>query len=274
MSDLWGYLLFSHGWTWAWWSVNVLGGLDAFGPGLPFTVIGGAGPLLGGLVMSYVTYGRQGLSDLWDRLIGLRRIPVGWAVVLITFFPLLAVLIGAVAFVLTDAPFVIEAQQFRELLGDPTALLVSALIILIVGPLPEEIGWRGYLLDRCQNRWSALTSGLAVGFVWASWHAPLFLMPGYFANFDFEPSPVPFGLSIVLISVVYTWVYNNTNRSVLAVIVFHFLENFIGQITSLPEAADSVGIALRGALVIGILVIFGARTFRRHGEVPSPPSVS
>lgn len=43
--DLWGCLLFSHGWTWVWWSVNILAGYDAFGQGLPFTVLGGIGPL-------------------------------------------------------------------------------------------------------------------------------------------------------------------------------------------------------------------------------------
>jgi len=44
-ADLWGYLLFSYGWTWLWWSVNVLAGYDTFGAGLPFTVLGGVGPL-------------------------------------------------------------------------------------------------------------------------------------------------------------------------------------------------------------------------------------
>ncbi|WP_436926672.1 CPBP family intramembrane glutamic endopeptidase [Halosimplex amylolyticum] len=270
-SDLWGYLLFSHGWTWAWWSLNIVGDYGAFGAGLPFTVVGGAGPLLGGIVMSYVTYGRQGLSDLWARLTEIRRISPGWGIVTIAFFPLLAVLTGAVAALATDAAFVIDVGEFRSLLEDPSAFVLTALVILVVGPLPEEIGWRGYLLDRCQTRWSALTSGFAVGLVWAAWHAPLFLMPGYFANFDFAPSPVPFALNVLLISVVYTWVYDNTARSVLALIGFHFMENFVGQMTSLPRTAEPIGLAIRVLLVLGIVAWFGAQTFRRDGLLPSPP---
>jgi uncharacterized protein len=271
-SDLWGYLLFSHGWTWAWWSVNIVGGYEAFGPGLPFTVIGGAGPFLGGIVMSYVTYGRKGVYDLWDRLTELRRIPLRWGVITITFFPLLAVLTGTITVLTTDATFVLDTGEFRALLSEPSAFVIAVLVILIVGPFPEEIGWRGYLLDRCQIRWSALTSGFTVGIVWAAWHAPLFLMPGYFANFDFEPSPVPFAVNLLLISVVYTWVYNNTNRSVLALIGFHFMENFVGQMTSLPQPAEPTGIVLRALIILGIVVWFGARTLRRDGTLPVPPS--
>lgn len=272
--DLLGFLLFSHGWTWAWWSVNIVVGYEAFGAGLPFTVIGGAGPFLGGIVMSYVTYGRKGVYDLWDRLTELRRISVRWGVVTIAFFPLLAVLTGTIAMLTTDTTFVLDAGELRALLGEPSAFAIAALVILVVGPLPEEIGWRGYLLDRCQLRWSALTSGLTVGIVWGAWHAPLFLMPGYFANFDFEPSPVPFAMNLVLISVVYTLVYNNTGRSVLALIGFHFMENFVGQMTSLPPSAEPIGIALRVLLVLGIVVWFGARSFRRDDTLPLPPMTS
>lgn len=271
-SDLWGYLLFSHGWTWTWWGVNIVGGHEAFGAGLPFTVIGGAGPLLGGSIMSYETYGRGGVSDLWDRLTDPRRIPPPWGVITIAFFPILAVLTGTIAVLTTEATFVLDVGEFRALLREPSTFVATALVILVVGPLPEEIGWRGYLLDRCQVRWSAVTSGFAVGLVWATWHAPLFLMPGYFANFDFAPDPIPFAVSILLVSIVYTWVYNNTARSVLALIGFHFMENFVGQMTSLPRTAEPIGIALRVLLVLGIVAWFGARTFRRDGTLPSPPS--
>lgn len=269
--DLWGFLLFSHGWTWLWWSVNVFAGYDAFGRGLPFTVLGGTGPLLGGVVMTYVTYGPAGIADLRDRLIDTRRIRARWAIVTVGFFPAVVVLTALLAGVILGPPFPLEST-LGELLRQPVTLLTTALVILIVGPLPEEIGWRGYLLDRCQVRWPALASGLVVGLVWAVWHAPLFVMPGYFANFDFAPDPVRFAFNIVLVSVVYTWLYNNTARSVLALIGFHFLENFVGQVTSLPPAAEPIGLAVRAAFVLGIVVWFGPRTFRRDGTLPSPPS--
>jgi membrane protease YdiL (CAAX protease family) len=41
--------------------------------------------------------------------------------------------------------------------------LGNFLPLLILGPLSEEIGWRGYALERLQTRWNALTSSLMVG---------------------------------------------------------------------------------------------------------------
>ena len=269
--DLWGFLLFSHGWTWAWWSVNIFGKYDAFGTGLPFTFIGGTGPLLGGIIMSYVTYGRGGVYDLWDRLSEFRRAAPQWWMITIAIFPLLAFSSGVIAALITDAAFIIDVAELRALVREPAALIVTILVILVAGPLLEEIGWRGYLLDRCQTRWTALTSGLVVGLVWAAWHAPLFVMPGYFANFDFAPRPAPFAVNILLVSVIYTWIYNNAARSVLALIALHFMENFVGQVTSLPATAEPIGLALRFLLILGIVGWFGARSLRQDGTVPSPP---
>lgn len=76
----------------------------------------------------------------------------------------------------------------------------------------------------------------------------------------------------LLISIVHTWLYNNTGRSVLALIAFHFLENFVGQMTSLPGPAEPIGVALRVTLVLAVVVFFGARPFRRDGTLPSPPA--
>jgi membrane protease YdiL (CAAX protease family) len=50
---------------------------------------------------------------------------------------------------------------------------------LLGGPLGEEAGWRGFALPRLQNRFSPLTSSLALGFLWANWHVPLMLAHVY-----------------------------------------------------------------------------------------------
>ncbi|MFC7097884.1 CPBP family intramembrane glutamic endopeptidase [Halobaculum marinum] len=269
--DLWGYLLFSHGWTWLWWGVNVVAGLDAFGAGLPFTLLGGAGPLLGGVVMSRDTYGRAGLVDLGTRLVDPRRLSPRWVAVTVLLFPTLAVVAGAATAVGTGAVTVLDVSTLAGLLTSPAALASTVAVTLVVGPLPEEVGWRGYLLDRCQRRWSALAAALVVGVAWATWHAPLFVMPGYYEAFDFAPDPLPFGASLLCSSVLYAWVYDNTDRSVLAVVLLHFTENFVGQVTTLPPAGERVLLAAKVLLAVTVVAIFGHRTLRRDGSVPSPP---
>ncbi|AGN00833.1 hypothetical protein L593_04410 [Salinarchaeum sp. Harcht-Bsk1] len=269
--DLFGFFAFSHGWTWAFWGVNVVGGLDAFGAGLPFTVLGGVGPMLGGIAMAYVTYGGVGLADLRRRLTDTAWLRSSWALLVVGLFPALVVATGLVIAIATDASQPLDASELVALLGDPVALVGTTVVIVLVGPLPEEIGWRGYLLDRCQRRWSALASGLFVGLVWALWHAPLFVMPGYYANFDYSPTPIWFATSIVLGSVLYTWLFNNVARSVLAMIVLHTSGNFAGQVTEVPPVGEPIGVAVRAGLVVAVVALFGAGSLRRTGSAPEPP---
>ena len=56
--------------------------------------------------------------------------------------------------------------------------LMMLLPLLILGPLSEELGWRGYALERLQLRWNALTSSLILGVIWSLWQLPLFYIVG------------------------------------------------------------------------------------------------
>ena len=104
--------------------------------------------------------------------------------------------------------------------GNPLVLPAAFVFILLLGgPLQEEFGWRGYLLDPFQARSSALVGGVAVGLVWALWHVPLFLIPS--ETIYYQRSFLGFAVSITLLSVLMTWVYNNTRASLLPVLLFH-----------------------------------------------------
>jgi hypothetical protein len=111
------------------------------------------------------------------------------------------------------------------------AQLSSFLPLLIIGPLSEEIGWRGYALERLQARWNGLTSSLIVGLVWALWHLPLFMMVGT----SYHELGDPFiGLLIKMMacSIIYTWLYNKTTKSLWSAILFHWLYTYAAQVLS------------------------------------------
>lgn len=94
---------------------------------------------------------------------------------------------------------------------------VMVLLITLVGGGQEEFGWRGYALPVLQDRWNALAASVAIGVVWAVWHLPAFLsdVPGYTGSF------AGYALLVVGLSVVFTWLYNNTGGSVLLAMLFH-----------------------------------------------------
>src|SRR5256712_11729930 len=47
-------------------------------------------------------------------------------------------------------------------------------VLLIGGPLGEEFGWRGFLLQRVQPRFGMLGASFLIGIISAFWHLPLF----------------------------------------------------------------------------------------------------
>jgi uncharacterized protein len=269
--DLLGFLLFSHGWTFLWWGILVIGGWDAFAfPAVVLLVLGGIGPLLGGVVMTAVVGGRRGLADLARRIVDIRRIPWTWLAIALLLVPLIALVAVAIVGVLgADGPADIAGAIDR--LRDPVALLAFAMFVLVLGPLPEEIGWRGYLLDRLQLRWSALTSSLLLGAAWAAWHAPLFFMAGYYADLGGPPEPVRFTVALLAASVLYTWIHNHTARSVLAAILFHWATNLTGMVLELSPAARTAQLLLTLALVGAVVAWWGPRHLRRSGPRPLPP---
>ncbi|WP_254769129.1 CPBP family intramembrane glutamic endopeptidase [Salinilacihabitans rarus] len=270
--DVWGYLLFSHGWTWLWWSVPIAAGWHVFRfPGIVFLLVGGLGVTIGGVVMAWRVGGRAGLADLKRRLVDVRLIPGRWAAVMLALWPALALAGAGVAVVVDGASRPLSAAPLLELLGEPVALLGTLLAIFLLGPFHEEIGWRGYWLDRLQRRWSALTASLILGVAWAAWHAPLFLMVGYYSSWDFAPDPAWFAFNVLVGAVLYTWLFNNTNRSVLAAILFHFLGNATGQLLELSPAADRYQTAVTTVLVLVVLLWWGPANLRRGEERPLPP---
>ena len=128
--------------------------------------------------------------------------------------------------------------------GFTWSLLPNIVIMFFLGgPLGEELGWRGYALEKIQKKENALVSSLIIGFVWGLWHLPLHFITGTTQEYI----PIwAFILLQMILSIIYTWIYNNTH-SVLAVMLFHWIGNasamllpfwqkgFIGGEPSLPN---------------------------------------
>ena len=95
------------------------------------------------------------------------------------------------------------------------------------------MGWRGYVLPRLQTKYSALVSSLILGLIWGLWHYPKFLAPGNTTSFAL------FMLDTTAKAILYTWLYNNTNGSLLLVTLFHAASNVAG--VFLPVANTVTG---------------------------------
>lgn len=253
-----GFVLFSHGWTWSLWAVVLLRGGDAWAwPNAAFLVAGGLGVPMGGIVMTWRSGGRPALRELARRCLEPGRPAVRWWLVVLLFFPAVT-LAAAGLHGLAGSSGGLASGAWARVWSDPAGVFAAAAFVLIAGPLPEEIGWRGFALDRLQRQWNALFAAVAVALLWATWHVPLYFLEGYYSAFGAaRPAPGEHLSGVVIASVLYAWIYGRTGRSVLAVIVFHFFQNYSGELLGLPPAADRYQLWLLLAAALAVIAVEG-----------------
>jgi membrane protease YdiL (CAAX protease family) len=142
-----------------------------------------------------------------------------------------------------------------------TPLIFLAFFVAAAG---EELGYMGYVIEPMQARWSALTTGLIAGSLWALWHFPSMIQLGQ------TPLLVTWGfLATVAFRILYIWLYNNTNGSVFGVILFHAISNtgrtiFPGGRSHFELANAVVGYSMIVAAAVIVIFLWGPRTLARY----------
>ena len=170
------------------------------------------GPTLAALIMLGLTRGKSGVLGLLRRMIRWRVAPGWYAVAL-----LLPVALSAAA-TFCNVLLGAEAPSRVELNGWPALFSTFAFVLFVpgVGGAWEEPGWRGYALPRLQNRRTALVASLILAAAIAGWHLPL-MVEGQVAYSDI--------VLILAAVVVFNWVFNNANGSVLLIMIMHAANN-------------------------------------------------
>jgi len=231
-------------------------------PVLPWLLVAlpaACGPTIVAFLMTAITEGRSGVKALWGRFWN-RNLSLKWLLVILLFYNVLWLVANLVARRIDG-----QAYPFVDL-PDPIWTIIPLFIQAFVSSgMGEEFGWRGYVLPRFQAKWNALVSSIILGLIWPFWHIQAFFIPGlplYQSNF-WKWAPL-----LLLGSVIYTWIFNNTKGSVLAVCLFHASYNT--PVVVLPTDASLwyfYGIFL--LVVILIVVIFGPKNLVRPKPEPA-----
>ena len=188
--------------------------------------LGALSSSLAAIVLVVVEGRKGGLRELLNRFLIWRVGLQWWAIAL--FFAVIPSVAGLYLFDLLGGPPV----DWSEL--PPLYTVVRSFILLtIAAGIGEEFGWRGFLLPRLQTRHNTLVSSLIIGGMWAIWHMPPFFIQGTFQH-DLQsqagllPAVLSFSLFVIVSSIWFTWVFNNTKGSVLLAAVMHGASNTWG----------------------------------------------
>jgi membrane protease YdiL (CAAX protease family) len=221
----WLFFMLALGWSWLFW-IPLIPLKLVFNtmPGLILYTIGGLGPLLSAIYLVRTTRAQDERREFWHRVVDFKRVPWPWLLASL----LVPVLIALAALLLSLSLLPGEFARWQPLwpvVQNPLLLLAFLISTLLFGPLPEEIGWRGYGLDSLQARYSPACSSLLAGLFWIAWHLPLFLTSdsAFAAAYPlFSLSFWLWALSLLSISVLMTWIFNHAQKSTLTAILFHF----------------------------------------------------
>ena len=226
-------------------------------------------PTLSALLLTYIIRGKEGLIKL---LKNYTKFKVKW----IWYFA---------AFALLLVPLLISLILRFSGIGGGSGIdsdLTSSLFIgwlifnFFSGPFSEEAGWRGYALPRLQAKYNSLISSLILGFFWTLWHIPLAFISG--AN---QAAMGWFGwliyvILIFFVTIILTWLYNNTKGSFVIVILAHYSFNLGSNlVVNMLGLVNSMFYNITGGIAavfyLGLILIgFGYKRFSKLPESELP----
>ena len=262
----WLFFILALGWSWLFWIPLIFLKLvfNAM-PGIILYSIGGLGPALSAIYLVRTTQGKDERREFWQRIIDYKRVPWQWFLASL-FIPLLIALLTVLV-----APFITTEysnwQPMWLVLQNPLIFVFFLVSTLLFGPLPEEIGWRGYGLESLQTKYSAMQSRLIVGLFWVLWHMPLFLTKdsAFTATYPlFSLSFWLWGISLLSISVIITWIFNHTRTSTLTAILFHFSMSATSGFFSFQSQMQSIMLIGFVLFAIFTLVVSGLNLSRKQ----------
>jgi len=218
---------------------------------IPYSIhyLASFGPALAAIIVTALTTGKDGLRELWSRIIKWR---VDWK------YAAFAILSPFALFLLAGIAMRLIQGEWPDLrlLGQANYLPylgwgVLPIWIVTFG-FGEEIGWRGFALPRLQKTMSVSKATLVLGLLWFLWHVPSFFYHETYVGMGWILIP---GMLIGVLcgAVLFTWLYNGTGGSVLMVAIWHALfdlltasaagRDFIPIVTSVGVIAFALFIA-------------------------------
>lgn len=256
------FFLLSFVISWLLWLPQVLDDTGILQLALPFNllaVLGAWGPAFSAIVLLYRNAGVKAVKTLFKKLLRWRLslrwylFVILWPVFVSLLVTLLAISDGHSAPDFTAAP-VFEVYPLDSAVMQIGLLLILPMVFIIQtlgSSLGEELGWRGLALPLLQNRYRALAASLLIGLMWGLWH-----LPHYWLNHAGFEGFIGFLLLIILDAVIYTWLYNRSQGSLLLVVMFHTSQVMCNLFVS------SVDIPLYRFMVTLILIAYILRTHK------------
>jgi membrane protease YdiL (CAAX protease family) len=210
-------------------------------------------PALLSISLTAISEGRAGVRSLFGKLAHW-RISLKWVVIALALALVIRLTMSLIALGLG----IISTIQLRP--GGPAQYVILA-VVFFVFAVPEELGWRGYALPKLLERYSPLAAGLIIGVLWGSLHLAL-LLPGMMN----EGAPqLPTVLGLVGGSILFTWLYVNSDGNIVLTTLFHAAQSFFVIVNEGLAVTQQAWLMAGVYLAVALIVVLatGPRLTRR-----------
>ena len=232
-------------------------------------VLGTFGPGIAAVITVAVVDGRSQAWRFVKQAMRWRSGLVWWAVAIL--MPLVVTVLALLVGTTTGGP------SLNPELWPGLASAIPLLLMLTLNGIPEELGWRGFMLPVAQRGRSAFVASLGVGLSWGVWHTPLFFIEGTFQSTLGDELGLWLGigfwtLACMVFSVGFTWLFNSVGGSTLAAAVIHGATNtwiswsLTGATSSESFVLFAWFVGLWFSLAVVLLLVNGPKTLTRSAQ--------
>jgi uncharacterized protein len=175
---------------------------------LPISALMAVCPLLAAVIILDKEHKLQGVKELLDLSFDFEKIKdKRWYIPIIFLMPTIAALSYC------------YLKMTGEILPESPTPFLSVIIfffVFFIGAIGEEVGWSGYVTAPLQKQYGAFKASIIIGFIWAIWHIIPYSQAHQTPIWIFWQC-----LGTVFLRTIMVWIFNNTHKSVFAMILFH-----------------------------------------------------
>lgn len=228
-------------------------------------LIGLFSPLAMALWMIFTSKSPELKQNFYNRLFNLKLMKL-WTIPAIFLITPAVIVISVV---LSHIFFKQPLNQLEMVRGSPFAAgIIPAQLLLILAPVIEEVGWKGYGVESLRGKRTFFTATLIFAALWAFWHGPTFFVHNYYQNMLIKTNPL-FALNFIVsffpVTIIFNWLWHKNRGSILTAILCHGVIDFQGmlQMGQAAKCIETIIFFVIAAIVVG----FNKKIF--FGEFPA-----
>ena len=222
-------------------------------------LLGYMGPYIAALLMMYLFARKPLRADFRYRLFNLRLINKNYLPFVLFLLPV-AMVVSILISIAFGQPVdqLRFAQEFKVFDGE----VVLSMIILVLVPLLEELGWRGYGVDSLASKFNLFTTSMIFGALWGIWHLPVFFIKDSYQSGLWAQNPIfaiNFFVGIFPLVIIMNYLFYKNNRSISLIALFHVLVNYSSELFEADQISKCI---FTGVLaVVAVIIIARNKAF-------------